>query len=285
MQEGASCTMKSHLVWATLAAAAAAACPRALLEQATRRYIAAQSAGEPRYLQNLAPDLDAVAYTENGNSSAGLLRGGVLSRRLRIDHARAQHDPTACAAYAELIVTDPAHPYQLGTQLWLDAATGRIVKIDTLATDAQDWLFSARHSLHYALQEDWGRIPEGRRNARGVIKAAADAYLDLFNDTSVTVPWAEGCRRLEGGLYTQPGDTCATGVPEGIPLINRRYVIDEEHGTVDVFLSFGQSGLHDSHEFRVEEGRIKFVHTLTVCPTPNCGFGEPPAILKEDPGW
>ncbi|KAL8405004.1 hypothetical protein RB594_009764 [Gaeumannomyces avenae] len=279
--------MKRQLVWATLAAAAAAACPRALLEEATRRYIAAQSAGEPRYLQQLAPDLGAVAYVENGNGSAGLLLrgGGVLSRPLRIDHARAQHDPAACAAYAELVVTDPAHPYQIGTQLRLDGATGRIVGIETLVTDAGDWLFSARHGLHYVLREDWGRIPESRRDVRAAIKAAADAYLDLFNDTSVAVPWAEGCRRLEGGLYTQPGDTCATGVPEGIPLVNRRYVIDEEYGTAGVFLNFGQSGLHDSHEFRVEEGRIKLIHTLTVCPTPNCGFGEPPAILKEDPGW
>jgi hypothetical protein len=74
-------------------------------------------------------------------------------------------------------------------------------------------------------------------------------------------------------------------VPSGIPLVNRRYVIDEEYGTVGVFLNFGQSGLHDSHEFRIEGGKIKFVHTVTVCPTPNCGFGEPPEILKQDPGW
>ena len=121
--------------------------------------------------------------------------------------------------------------------------------------------------------------------SREVIRAAADAYLDLFNDTSVEVPWGEGCRRLEGGLYTQPGSTCASGVPQGIPLVNRRYVIDEEYGTVDVFLNFGQNGLQDSHEFRIEEGKIRFIHTITVCPTPNCGFGEPPAILKQDPGW
>ncbi|KLU84635.1 hypothetical protein MAPG_03675, partial [Magnaporthiopsis poae ATCC 64411] len=258
---------------------------RALLEQATRRYIAAQSAGEPRYLQRLAPDLDAVVYIENGNSSTPL-RGGILSQPLKIDHTRAQHDPVSCAAYVELIVTDSRHPYELGTQLWLDAATGRISKVDTLVTDALDWLFSARHSLHYALLEDWGPIlPEGKRDTRAVIKAAADAYLDLFNDTSVKVPWGEGCRRLEGGLYTQPGNTCASGVPQGIPLVNRRYVIDEEYGTVDVFLNFGQNGLQDSHEFRVEEGKIRFIHTITVCPTPNCGFGEPPDILKQDPGW
>ncbi len=114
--------------------------------------------------------------------------------------------------------------------------------------------------------------PVDRRDSRAVIQAAADAYLNLFKNGpgSVAVPWADNCRRLEGGLYTAPGDTCNSGVPSGIDLVNRRYVIDESLGTVDVFLTFGGTGsrLPDSHEFRVEGGKIRYVHTITVCPTP-----------------
>ena len=46
-------------------------------------------------------------------------------------------------------------------------------------------------------------------------------------------------------------------------MTNRRYVIDEVVGTVDVFLNFG--GMPpDSHEYRVENGKLKIVHTITV---------------------
>ncbi|EHA50151.1 hypothetical protein MCOR27_007329 [Pyricularia oryzae] len=269
---------------ATTITTAAAACTRPLLEEATSRYVAAQSAGEPRYLQQLAPNLAAMLYTENGNATMPL-HASILAEPLRIDHARAQHDLEACRGYVELIVTDDAHPYQLATQIYVDAAAGTINSIETLVTDAQDWLFSARHALHYVLQEDWTPIVPAERDEREVLRAAADAYLDLFSNSSVVVPWHDECRRLEGGLYTQPGSTCATGVPEGIEMVNRQYVIDEEYGTVGVFLRFGPSGLHDSHEFRIEGGRIKYIHTVTVCPTPNCGFGDPPAILQKDPGW
>jgi hypothetical protein len=57
-----------------------------------------------------------------------------------------------------------------------------------------------------------------------------------------------------------------------VPLVNRQYVIDEEYGTVDIIMDFGgiegqvgADGLPDSHEFRVEGGKLRFVHTLSSC--------------------
>ncbi len=44
--------------------------------------------------------------------------------------------------------------------------------------------------------------------------------------------------------------------------MDRRYVIDETLGTVDIFLTFGS--IPDSHEFRVEKGKIRYVHTMSV---------------------
>jgi hypothetical protein len=99
-----------------------------------------------------------------------------------------------------------------------------------------------------------------------VIQAAADAYCDIFSDKSVKVPWGTPCARLEGGAYTgrgSPDDSCNVGIPDGVRLTNRRYVIDETVGAVDVMMTFG-SNLPDSHEFRVEGGKLRFVHTITV---------------------
>ena len=143
--------------------------------------------------------------------------------------------------------------------------------MQTIVTSTGDWLFNATGTLYYASHETpWDIIPSSSRDSRDVIKAAADAYLDLFKDKTVKVPWGSPCARLEGGSYTghipaQQSDSCNVGVPSGLDLTNRRYVIDEETGEVDVFLNFGgTTGLTDSHEFRIEGGKIRFVHTITV---------------------
>lgn len=56
---------------------------------------------------------------------------------------------------------------------------------------------------------------------------------------------------------------CNVGVPSGIRMLDRRYVIDEVLGSVDIFFAFAGS-LPDSHLFRLEGGKLRFVHTLTV---------------------
>ena len=62
-------------------------------------------------------------------------------------------------------------------------------------------------------------------------------------------------------MYIQPD--CNVGVPSGVRNVNRRYVVDEVLGTVDVFFDFAGAE-PDSHEFRVEGGRLRLVHTMTV---------------------
>ncbi|KAK3386794.1 hypothetical protein B0H63DRAFT_540870 [Podospora didyma] len=268
---------------------AAAVCERSTLVEVANRYIAAQSLGQVKYIKALTPN---TTYTENGAPVANI-SAGILSQALKIDHQRSIHDTTTCSTYTELIIADPKHQYVIGTQIRLTADGSTITKIESIVTDKDDWLFNAQHTLHYALLENWEPIPVEKRDSRAVIQAAGDAYLNLFkNGTgSVAVPWADNCRRLEGGLYTADGDTCNSGVPSGVELVNRRYVIDETVGVVDVFLSFGggvngsRPGLPDSHEFRIENGKIRYVHTITACFEFNCGFGEPPAQLSQDVGW
>jgi len=265
-----------------------AACDRGTLSQTADRYVAAQSLGEIRYIKSLTPN---TTYHEQFRPVP--IGTGILATALKIDHRRSIYDTTQCASYTELIVTDKSHPYVIGTQIWHSASnSSEIAKIDSIVTDKEDWLFNASHTLYYALQENWNPIsPESARDSRATIQAAGDAYLNLFKGGpgTVDVPWGESCRRLEGGLYTAPGDTCNSGVPSGVDLVDRRYVIDETLGVVDVFLKFGGgangSGLPDSHEFRVEGGKLRFVHTITACWEKNCGFGDPPEILGTDLGF
>jgi len=247
-------------------------CSRAALQAAAESYVAAQTAGDPGKIA-LAP---SVAYLEQ--KAPVPIASGVLSTPQKVDFHRSLLDPHSCESFTELIITDPAHPYVLGTRLKL--AGGRVSEIETLVTDADDWLFKASNTLKYSRAETWDVIPPAQRDSRATIVAAANAYLDKFNDESVVVPWGKPCARLEGGIYTakgapgvvSPEDTCDVGVPKKTPLVDRRYIVDEDLGSVVVLLTFGNSKLPDSHMFRIEHGRIRYVHTITVCKTLNCGF-------------
>ncbi|ORY63283.1 uncharacterized protein BCR38DRAFT_345425 [Pseudomassariella vexata] len=250
-----------------LATTSTADCPLASLTTASNTYTEAQAAGDPATVQALGAS--TLTYTENFNPST--LATGILSQPLKLDHNRSTHDTVNCATFTELIVTNEAHPYVIASQLSFDnsTATPTLNKIETIITDSNDWLFNATGTLYWASRETWTPIPEAQRDTRATIQAAADAYCDLFNDKSVVVPWGTPCARLEGGAYTGTGsatDRCDVGVPDGVPITNRRYVIDESFGTVDVFNTFA-GNVPDSHEFRIEGGKIRYVHTLSVTGT------------------
>lgn len=74
-------------------------------------------------------------------------------------------------------------------------------------------------------------------------KPAWDAYLDSWGDSTVKAPYGVPCARLEGGSYAGT----ATGTintwkmpqfPETFHAGNRRYVVGEELGGVDIFIDF-----------------------------------------------
>ncbi|KAF2658323.1 hypothetical protein K491DRAFT_593333 [Lophiostoma macrostomum CBS 122681] len=259
---------------ATLPALTSSACTKDSLRAITADLLTAQTAGNSAF-SSLA---STVAYTENRKKVD--ITKGILSQALTINHSRSQHDTTQCATFSEFIVTNSAKPYVIATQLRTDNATGKVNQIDTIWTTKGDWLFNVTGTLYWASRETWDAIPEAKRDTRETIKAAADAYCDVFSDKSVKVPWGTPCARLEGGSYTGKGsatDSCNVGVPSGVKLVNRQYVIDEEYGTVDVIMDFGGTagnvgagGLPDSHEFRVESGKLRYVHTLSSCGGKSC---------------
>jgi hypothetical protein len=168
--------------------------------------------------------------------------------------------------FSRLIIASSNKPYVIGTQMRFTGDT--ISKIQTIVTTTVDWLFNVTRTLYWASREAWDIIPVAQRDTRSTIQAVADAYLDVFNNKSVVVPWGTPCDRPEGRSYTGNGsstDSCNVGIPSGEDLTNRRYVIDETMGAVDVFLNFGgATGLPDSHEFRIQSGKIRYVHTLAV---------------------
>lgn len=259
------------------ATAAAASCEQSLLSQAADRYIATQSTANLTWLEPLLSN--NLTFFENGVTPANWTTNSTLTATpLRIDRSHSIYDLTQCAFFTELIATDPSNPHEIGAQVWL--TDGQISKIDRVVTTTGDWLFNATGTLYYALGEDWSEIPKDQRNTRETIQAAADAYFDIFKNASVVVPWGTPCDRLEGGAYTGQGlptDSCDVGVIQSYDMPDRRYVIDERVGVVSVLLEFGSIGnAPDSHEFRVENGTIRYIHTMTYCAVkPNCGFSFP----------
>ena len=269
----------SALACGALMAAAPAfaqvACDRAGLQASTDGYLAAQAAGDPTKMKmGLWED-----YNEQGQMAG--LNTGIVATPLKIDFHRTLIDTTSCSTFTEVIVTDPAHPYVIGVRLGVRG--GDIGQIEMLITDAGDWLFNAANTLKYSKAENWSEIPAADRDSRETLLAAANAYLDAFNDKTAKVPWGTPCERLEGGLYTSkvapgtssPDDSCNVGVPSGVKIVDRRYVVDETLGAVTVISTFGSNQLPDAHTFRVEHGKLRYVHTITVCKTLNCGFKLP----------
>ncbi|KAI1124483.1 hypothetical protein F5Y10DRAFT_29937 [Nemania abortiva] len=248
----------STLAVGLLSGSAAAQCARETLVAATNKLLEAQTAGTPATLGAL----EGINYLEQ--FKAADVSKGILTTPLKLDFNRSLHDTVQCATYTEMVAASGAHPYVVGTQMHF-TTDGKLANMSSLVTDQGDWLFNATGTLYWASREKWDVIPEDQRDSREVIQAAADAYADIFNDKSVTVPWGTPCARLEGGAYTGNGganDRCDVGIPNGVRLVNRRYVIDETLGAVDVFIDFAT--VPDSHEFRVEKGKIRFVHTITV---------------------
>ena len=240
-------------------------CVRGGLREAVELYLDAQRSGD---LSGL-PLPETVGYWENMERID--IDDGLIMKPLRIDHHLSIYDTDTCQTFTEVIVTDDDEPYVLGTRLRVNH--GLIAEIEILWTTTGYWLFNADNYLRYSSAEDWGPLPADARDSRGTLVSAANAYLDAFLEGKIDlVPWGFPCERTEGGMYTgtgSPDDSCERGVPAGVNIANRRFVVDEIAGAVVVFCTFGTggpgggSGAPDTHLFRIENGRLRYVHTIT----------------------
>ncbi|KAI1806535.1 hypothetical protein F4811DRAFT_568733 [Daldinia bambusicola] len=250
-------------ILATAPAMVSAECTREGLLAAANSYIAAQTSGSIDGLK-----LSAANFTYQLNNKVADIKTGVLSQPLKIDLNRSTADTVACASYTMLISATGSKPYVISTQIrHADNDTSSISLIDTIAATTGALFFNAPKTLGYIQKENWGTLDEGQRVGRQELKRVGDAYLDMWTDAKAadSIPWGTDCERVEGSQLTRP---CGATLPRGgsqRPNGNRRYVIDETVGSVDVLCSFDSLGnMPDSHEVRVEGGKVKYVHTVTV---------------------
>jgi hypothetical protein len=237
-------------------------CTRDQLISVADSYVAAQTAGHITPLQSvLTPD---YKYTENNKAST--VTAGVISQALNISHRKTTADTVACASYTELVATSPK-PYVIGTQLRHTTNGSQVTLIDVIAATTGSLSFNAAKTLGYIEKEDWSSIDASKWDSRATLQAAADAYLDMWTNASAynAVPWGTPCERVEGSSLNSP---CTVGAPKGGSTNRnnmRRYVIDQSLGSADVLCNFAAVGsVADSHEFRLENGKLRFVHTITL---------------------
>jgi hypothetical protein len=257
--------MSSALLAPAVGFAQQISCVRGGLQRAVDLYIEAQTKGDTSGL----PLANGLGYVENMERID--IDTGLIKTALKIDHHRSLLDESTCQTFTESIVTNADKPYVLGTRMRVNH--DKIAEIEILWTTTGYWLFIAEDYLEYSSPEDWGPIPADERDSRATLVAAANAYLDAFLEGKIDqVPWGFPCVRVEGGMYTgrgTPADSCEVGVPSGVNIANRRFVVDEVIGSVVVYCTFGAgapnggSGAPDTHLFRVENGKLRYVHTLT----------------------
>lgn len=263
---------RTTFMWIVLAGAVLAptigsaqvSCTRGGLQRAVDLYIAAQTNGDISGL----PLATGLGYAEN--MAPADIDDGLINTAFEIDHHFSLLDTDSCQTFTEVIVTDEDNPHVLGTRMRVNH--DKIAEIEILWTTTGYWLFDADAYLQYSSAEDWSPIAAEERDSRGTLVGAANAYLDAFLEGEIDmVPWGFPCVRIEGGAYTgrgSPADSCEVGVPAGVNIANRRFVVDEVIGSVVVYCTFGaggtgSSGAPDTHLFRVENGKLRYVHTLT----------------------
>jgi hypothetical protein len=285
--------MKRHRDWAiallalTTKPITATNCTRETMSYPVNYYVWSQTQGQIGTL----PVVDSVPYTENFKPLWFI--SGMVGQPLILDWNATFYDTSTCTAFAELVATrtEQEKSYVMGTRIemkeWHEVGepapdgVGPLVvtKMDAIVTTTGDWLYNASASLqHYRNERAWAGIPASARDTRATLKAAADAYADKFSNSSVEVPFGTPCCRIEGGASTCAGEgelalnTCHKGFPRNPQyLTNRTYVIDKEMGVVQVNMIL--NGMPDSHVFRIEEGRIRSVHTMSDCGDKGCSYG------------
>jgi hypothetical protein len=251
-----------------------------MLRKLSDTYVKAQTDGKAKTL----PLAKGASYAENDQAMD--IGKGVLAGPLKIDFTRSFHDTTQCATFTELVAATNPHPYVIHTRIEA-TKNGKVSKMESVVTDAGDWVFGATEHLAVTRIEKWDEIPKDKRDTRAVIQAAADAYLNNWGDPQLPVPHGTPCARLEGRINTgarKPDDnTCNMGAfPQKLSVGHRRYVIDETIGAVSIFHNFPwidaglpkDPGTPASQTFRVEGGKNRYIHEVTVCTTPACGRGK-----------
>ena len=260
---------------------AAAECTRAGLQGVVDQYLDALKNGDPSRMP-LAPQAKYIESRKEIPFGRGLWQAP-----LAFDFQRSLFDVDICETFSEIIAASNSHPYVIGTRLKI--VDGKIAEVESLVSDEDDWLFDADNYLKYSSTEKWDILPADARTDRQTLIRVASDYFDIFQDYAAfdKVPWGIPCVRIEGGMYTNPNNdpdpSCTVGVPKGggVPMTNRRYIVDVDMGAVVGQIDFGgPNGLWDAHTFRLEHGKLRYVHVITLCPN-GCPKIPPPKEMPK----
>ncbi len=231
-----------------------AACTRESLTALIDGYFKALTAHDPAPL----PVTANVKFTENAQVQKlgeGLLwksAGALAFKRNLLDTER-------CGSLSHGVIDNGGTATIIGVRLKVEGA--KISEVESYVVDPSNGFFPTPEGVKKDGGADWeGILPPAERSTRDVLSAAADAYFDLFSDSSTMVPFGTPCDRFENGFQTTRGQ-CSTGIPGGVTITNRRYVIaDLEAGIAVGFVRFGS--LLDFHMFKVKSGKIMGIHAL-----------------------
>jgi hypothetical protein len=183
------------LAGVAFAANASAQCSRETLQKLADTYVKAQTAGNA----SMVPLAPGASYAEN--DQAMNIAKGVLGGALKVDFTRSFYDTTQCATFTELEGASDPNPYVIHTRMEA-TKDGKVSKMESVVTDAGDWVFGATEHLATTRSEKWDEIPKDKRDTREAIQAAADAYLNNWGDPTLPVPHGTPCSRLEGRTST-----------------------------------------------------------------------------------
>ena len=125
---------------------------------ATRRRPLHRRADQGRYFRPAAGD-GRWLFGEHGACGH---QAGLITKPLKIDHHRSLLDTESCQTFTEMIVTDTAKPYIVGTRLRVNH--DKIAEIEILWTTTGYWLFNAENYLKYSSSGKLG--PDSRGKAR-----------------------------------------------------------------------------------------------------------------------
>jgi len=251
------------VVTTIMISSASAACTREALLAAATKYIAAQEEGKLNFAT--LPPAANLGYKEN--NAALDIKKGLLARPVKIDYHRATADSVQCASYTEWVATTGPAPFVVGTQITHNPQDMSVVLIDTIAASTGSLFFNASQTLAHLKAEDWSPLPPEKRPTRELLRGTIDGYLDMWtNATAIdAIPWGTPCQRVEGSRLVTP---CTAGAPRGgsnRTISMRRYVIDEVMGSGNALCDFTAMGhIPDSHEVRIESGKVRYVHTITL---------------------
>ena len=126
---------------------AAAECTRASLQGVVDQYLDALKKGDFSRMP-LAPQ---AKYIESRKEIP--FGQGIWQAPLAFDFQRSLFDVEICETFSEIIAANISHPYVIGTRL--KVVDGKIVEVESLVSDEDDWLFDADNYLKYSSTEKW----------------------------------------------------------------------------------------------------------------------------------